>query len=161
MANEANTGVANLIPIKKGEVRNPRGRPKGSMNMSTRIIKILNKKIDWDKINVKDVDRLKTRYGKTAVADAMIWTQVSKILANGDTQAFNALREAGWGRMVNVDADIKAEVVHIVKPEKLQLIQIESAAEQLRQRALKAVEGEIVDGMDSPTGTTDIRPLDT
>jgi hypothetical protein len=158
MANEANAGIANLKPVVKGEVRNPRGRPKGSLNMATRVRKIMKRKIDWDKINIKDIERLKARYGNKPLADAMILVQASKALT-GDTQAFNALREAGWGRMVNVEGEAEIQVVHVLKPEKLAMAQIESAAEQLRQRAAKAVEAELVDGVDSPTGSSDVRAL--
>jgi Family of unknown function (DUF5681) len=153
MANEQN-----LTPFQPGQKVKGRGRPKGSINMATRVRKILNKKIDWDKINVKDTERLEKRYGKKPLADAMILVQASKALT-GDTQAFNALREAGWGRMVNVEGEADIQVVHIMKPEKLALAQIEQAAEQLRQRAARAVEAEVIDGVDSPTGSADLRPL--
>ena len=160
MSDAANTGHSNLIPPVAGEIRNPNGRGKGTLNMSTRIRKILGNNIDWDKINIQQVDRLKKRYGVLALADAMILVQASKALT-GDTPAFNALREAGWGRMVNVDGAATLEVVHIYKPEKLAVTQIEQAAQQLRERAQRAIEGEVVDAVDSPTGTADIRTVDT
>ena len=158
-----NPNVANLTPMKPGETLNPNGRPKGSLNMSTRIRKILDSNIDWDKINVtpETLERLKKRYGVLALADALILVQASKAMV-GDTPAFNALREAGWGRMVNVDAEVKMEVVHILAPEKLALAQIEEAAKRLRDRAQRAVEAEIIeDELDSSTRTTDIRPTNT
>lgn len=162
MADETNKGIANLVPVQQGQVLNPKGRGKGTLNMSTRIRKILSSNIDWDKITVGDpgLDRLKKRYGVLAVVDALVWVQVSKAMT-GDTQAFNALREAGWGRMVNVDAQAQLDVVHILKPEKLEMAQIEQTAKQLRERAERAVEGEILNAVDIPSGSSDLRPLDS
>lgn len=148
----------NFIPIKPGEVRNPKGKPKGTLHLATRIRKIFEENIDWDKIAIRDTEALKQRYGKATVAQALVWVQVSKALT-GDTQAFRALAEAGWGKMLNVDASTQVDVVHIYKPEKLEIAQIEQAAKQLRERAARAVEGELLNEVDSPTGAADLRPL--
>lgn len=45
MAKKA-TNPQNLIPIKKGQILNPNGRPKGSLNMSTMIKKMLDEYVD-------------------------------------------------------------------------------------------------------------------
>lgn len=157
MANP-NGNPQNLTIPKPGEVRNPRGKPKGTKDLATIVRKVMMSKIDWDKINIRDTTGLQKRFGKGKVAEALVWVAASKALT-GDMQAFNALREAGYGRIVNFDGEAKIDVVHILKPEKLDAAQIESAAEQLRQRALAAVEGEIVE-LDSPTGTADVRTID-
>jgi hypothetical protein len=152
----------NLIVPPKGTTPNPAGKPKGTLDMSTIVKRVANASMKKNRqfLNVKDVDRLNRRYGKKKVAEALVWVQASKALT-GDTQAFNALREAGWGRTVNVGGEATLDVVHVYKPEKLALTQIESAAEQLRERAEKAVEAEIVNEVDSPTGAADLRPLDS
>jgi hypothetical protein len=145
-----------------GQSGNPAGRKKGSINMAPRIRKILNGDIDWHKISINDpgLAKLKKRYGHVTVAEALIWVQASKALA-GDTTAFNALREGGWGRMIKFDGEAKLEVVHILKPEKLALAQIESEAERLRQRALDSIqEAEVVDELDSPSGSAELRAFD-
>lgn len=41
MATEGNSGARNLIPPKKGEVRNPHGKPKGIEHSSTRLKRLL------------------------------------------------------------------------------------------------------------------------
>ena len=155
MANEQN-----LIPAKPGEVRNPRGRPKGSLDMSTRVKRILNSKIDWDKIHIADVERLRKRYGDMAVADAMIMIQVSKAMT-GDTNAFNSVRKAGWGDFIKGEIEEKLDVVHIYRPEKLDSIEdINRMGRELRERANAAVEGEVVSeppAVDSAARTADIR----
>jgi hypothetical protein len=128
----------NLVKPKPGEVRNPTGRPRGSLDMATRIKRILGNEIDWDKIAINNVEDLKMRYGNSAVAEAMIWVQVTKALL-GDTAAFNALRKAAYGDSVTLEPDMPQNVVHIYKPEKLKIAQIESIAKQLRDRAERQV----------------------
>jgi len=162
MANP-NPNTSGLKPQQPGTPsHNPKGKPKGTLDMATIVQRVSNASMKKNRqfLNVKDINKLNRRYGRKKVGEAMVWVLASKALT-GDVPSFNALKEAGWGRTVNVESQAQVEVVHIIKPEKLQIIQIESAAEQLRQRALKAVEGELVDGVDSPTRTTDIRPLDT
>lgn len=41
-------GSENLKPIKKGEVRNPKGRPKGSKNVTTLLKKMLERNILYE-----------------------------------------------------------------------------------------------------------------
>lgn len=161
MPNNPNA-TANLVPFKQGDDPRRGHKQQGTLDMSTIVKRVANASIKKNRqfLNVKDVDRLNRRYGKKKVAEALVWVQASKALT-GDTQAFNALREAGWGRTVNVGGESTLEVVHVYKPEKLALTQVESAAEQLRERAERAVEAEIVNEVDIPTGATDLRPLDS
>lgn len=156
MANESN-----LTPFQPGQVANPRGRPKGSLDMSTRVKRILKRKIDWDKINIRDGDgleALKRRYGKSAVADALIYIQVSKALT-GDTAAFREIRKAGWGDMIKGELQGEVDVVHIYQPAQLTEATINDVGAQLRERNRQAVEAEVIedDGMESPTRPTGIR----
>jgi hypothetical protein len=137
MANP-NGNPQNLVKPKPGEIRNPKGRPKGSLDMASRIKRILSSEINWNKIAINDVSGLKERYGNSAVAEAMIWIQVTKALL-GDTAAFNALRKAAYGDSVNLEPDRPESAVHIYKPEKLKIAQIESMAKQLRDRAERQV----------------------
>lgn len=149
-----------LIPPKPGEVRNPNGRPKGALDMSTRVKRIMRMKIDWDKIHIADTTKLRERYGDQAVADAMIWIQVSKALT-GDTKAFDSVRKAGWGDLIKGEIEEKLDVVHIYRPDKLDSIEdINRMGRELRERANAAVEGELVNeppAMDSAARTADVR----
>jgi hypothetical protein len=156
--------LANLAKggYKPGQSGNPSGKKKGTIDMPKRIRSVLNSDIDWKRISISDpgLAKLRQRFDDVTVAEALIWVQASKALA-GDTTAFNALREGGWGRMIKFDGEAKLEVVHILKPEKLALAQIESEAERLRQRALDSIqEAEVVDELDSPSGSAELRAFD-
>jgi len=168
MSNPPQTNPNSLAAIKEhgwkpGQSGNPAGKKKGTIDMARRIRGVLNSNIDWKKVSISDpgLASLKKKFGDVTVAEALIWVQASKALA-GDTTAFNALREGGWGRMIKFDGEAKIEVIHILKPEKLQLAQIESQAEQLRQRALDTIkEAEVIDELDSPARPAELRPFDT
>lgn len=155
--------VAKRNEWKPGVSGNPKGKPKGAIHISKRIRKILALPIDWEKININEagLEKLKKKYGNASIAECLIYIQVSKAMT-GDTQAFRVLSEGGWGKMVNLDVNAKLDVVHIYKPEKLEEAQLEVAAQQLRDRATRAVEGEILDEqVDSPSGTAELRALNT
>lgn len=95
MANEQN-----LIPAKKGEVRNPNGKPKGTKHLST-IIQELVDDIDWSLTSLKNKDELAKKYGKNGVK-AMAHVAFSKAMA-GDTRAMDWLAKYGWGNKVTHD----------------------------------------------------------
>lgn len=98
----------NLIPAKKGEVRNPKGKPKGTLNYSTLIKRLLA--IDIDKLNIED-ESLKQLYKKLGIKttrELILFAQVQKAL-QGDTTSFNALadREVGKPKQHNVNENIE------------------------------------------------------
>ena len=74
---------ANLIPPKKGEVRNPKGKPKGTLNSKTVIRKWLEMEEDITNPITKKKERM-TQF------DAISLAQLAKA-RNGNTQSFNAL----------------------------------------------------------------------
>src|SRR3990167_10637913 len=76
MANEQN-----LIPAKKGEVRNPKGKPKGTFGLR-RILAEIAEDPEIDLLNLKPDDKanLKKRYGtnvKKAIAYGIITRMVT------------------------------------------------------------------------------------
>jgi hypothetical protein len=89
MANEQN-----LIPAKKGEVRNPKGKPKGTLHLSTHIKNMLE----------DDSFEMKLEDGTIftgAPVKAVIKTAIIKA-ASGDMRAFDMLGKYGYGTSVDV-----------------------------------------------------------
>lgn len=92
MANEQN-----LIPAKKGEVRNPKGKPKGTIHLSTHIQNMLN---DPEfELKLKDGSLL-----KGAPIVAIIKTAVAKSVS-GDTRAMEWLAKHGYGEKLRLEID--------------------------------------------------------
>lgn len=84
-----------LKPIKPGEVRNPTGRPKGSISLSTRIRQMMNDD-NFVFRNNKGEIILEGRPMDVIVAQAML--KASK----GDMKAFDMLGKYGFGTKVDV-----------------------------------------------------------
>ena len=84
MANEQN-----LIPAKKGEVRNPNGRPKGSLNRST----IARK---WLEVNQSLKNPL-TGENETMSQEDLMTLALIKKAREGDVSAYKALMDSGYG----------------------------------------------------------------
>ena len=109
MANEEN-----LIPAKKGEVRNPKGKPKGTKHWSTIVKQILEDEELFEKIiegkkNPKWINSLPKKNGANAIVVAM----VTKAL-QGDKNAADWLRKTGFGDKIDItsnDQPIKAVTV--------------------------------------------------
>lgn len=84
MANEKN-----LIPAKKGEVRNPNGRPKGALNRST----IARK---WLEVNQALKNPLTGEQETMSQEDLMTLALIKKA-RDGDVAAYKALMDSGYG----------------------------------------------------------------
>ncbi len=78
-----------LKPAKKGEVRNPNGRPKGSVNSKTVIKKLLEmtavSKVNGKMVPIEGLD------GKQINFAEAVFTQVLAKALKGDISAANAL----------------------------------------------------------------------
>jgi len=84
----------NLIPAKKGEVRNPKGKPKGTLHISTHIKQMLE---DPDfEMTLKDGTIFQGRPMKAIIKTAIIKA------AEGDMRAFDMLGKYGYGTSVDV-----------------------------------------------------------
>lgn len=81
----------NILPhrFKPGESGNPGGRPKGSRNVQTVIQEALFSDVDWTDIEGKPA--------RLACIDAIVIEQMRKAMA-GDTAAFNAVMDRGYGK---------------------------------------------------------------
>lgn len=106
----------NLIPAKKGEVRNPKGKPKGTLNWSTVVKRLLDDEEFYQKIlatNKKSPEWLKyipTKNAAHAIASAMMVKAMS-----GDKKAADWLRKTGFGDKVDVTTDGKPLNVALVE----------------------------------------------
>lgn len=111
MANEQN-----LIPAKKGEIRNPNGKPKGTRHLST-IIRNIMEDIDWGKTNLKNKDEVQAKYG-TKGWDALTYVAVTKAMA-GDPKAMDWLAKNGFGTKLDLTTDdepLNKVIVEWAKP---------------------------------------------
>ncbi len=152
----------NLIPAQPGEVRNPNGRPKGSVNRKTILnwllfeadleqMELITKKPAWfDKVKPK------TLYETMTIAMAIQ-------AMSGDTKAFNALNRALGEYQINEE---NINVVHIYKPEKIDDIEaFNEEGARLREHTRNIVEAELVDAntepVASPAGSAGNSPQST
>lgn len=94
----------NLIPPVKGEIRNPKGKPKGTKHLST-IIRDVLENLDWSKTTLKNKDELQKLYGKNGWK-AIVYVATTKAMA-GDPQAMKWLAENGFGKHVDVTTNGK------------------------------------------------------
>ena len=85
--------IDNLIPAKKGEVRNPKGRTKGSRNRSTVIKRWLEAPKEGKNPITGEVEVLE-------VQDFLTLAQIGKGL-KGDTNAYRELMDGAHGRIEN------------------------------------------------------------
>lgn len=87
----------NLIPPEKGEVRNPKGKPKGAKHLSTWIHELLND----ENFTTMVQDGLKIKEYKGAPIKAIIGAQI-RLAVHGDTKAFDVLARHGYGTKLNI-----------------------------------------------------------
>jgi hypothetical protein len=79
----------NLIPAQLGEIRNPNGRPKGSLNRST----IARK---WLEVNQSINNPLTGEQETMSQEDSMTLALIKKA-REGDVNAYKALMDSGYG----------------------------------------------------------------
>jgi hypothetical protein len=82
--------IANLIPIKKGEVRNPTGRPKGRLSFESALERWLSQEHDNLTLPSGEIVRV------TNLDEAI--RQQAKKAREGDTYAFKTLMEFTFGK---------------------------------------------------------------
>jgi len=92
--------------IKPGEVRNPNGRPVGSISLSTIIDRMMTRgEIDWSKVPVKggkkSQDRMLKKYGKRGWV-AISYVAMAKAM-EGDANARKWLSDAQYGNKMEVN----------------------------------------------------------
>ena len=81
----------NLIPIKKGEVRNPNGRPKGSKNRSTVARELLD--LVTKSNNILDPLDPNTEFTQ----EELMFAKMIQCAKEGDVAAFKAVLDSAYG----------------------------------------------------------------
>ena len=81
----------NIIPPKKGEIRNPKGKPVGTKNRST----ILKK---WIEVNAKVTNPITKQEEGGTVEDLITIALITKALA-GDVQAIKEINDTLYGKL--------------------------------------------------------------
>lgn len=87
---------------KPGQSGNPKGKPKGSLNLST-LIRDTLADIDWSKTNLKNKEELNEKYGRNGWL-AIVYVAHTKAMA-GDPQAMKWLAENGFGKQMDITSN--------------------------------------------------------
>ena len=102
------TNPENIIPPKKGEIRNPNGRPVGSKNRST----ILRK---WLECNDKIKNPLTQQEEVMSVEDTVILALIAKA-RKGDVAAIKEILDSNYGKLTD-KTDLTTNGENINPPE--------------------------------------------
>ena len=108
----------NLIPAKKGEIRNPRGR--GHARGRATIVR------DWLMVEQKFKNPLTGQEEILSQADIMTLAVINKA-RKGDVIAFRELMDSGYGK----NQEIVKNEISVFKPLELTQEQIDKAIEKL------------------------------
>jgi hypothetical protein len=90
--------IKGLKPIKPGEVRNPKGKPKGAMNSKTIIRRFLELDAVATNPNTKKKVALKGLKGEPITYMEAIIIRMIQRAMKGDTTAFNAILDRMEGK---------------------------------------------------------------
>ena len=98
----------NLTPFKKGQSGNPKGRVKGSKNMSTRIREMLECELDY-----RDLEGNKK---KTKIKD-ILSEKILKMAMGGDIRAMKEVMDRAEGKVmdsIEINAHVDGEYKIII-----------------------------------------------
>ena len=104
--------IENLIPAKKGEVRNPNGKPKGVQNSKTRLLRLLE-------LVQKKRNPITGEEEEFTVLELMDMQMIAKAL-KGDQRAYEAVVDRLEGKpkqTTDITADIKGSVQITIEPD--------------------------------------------
>ncbi len=102
----------NLIPPVKGEIRNPKGKPKGTKHITTHIQELMED--EGFEANVLDAKGTQIDY-KGAPIKAIIQVAINKAIS-GDAKAMDWLAKYGWSQKIEQDITSNGETVGTVDP---------------------------------------------
>ena len=109
----------NLIPAKKGEIRNPKGRGKGVRGRAT-IVR------EWLMVEQKFKNPLTGQEEILSQADIMTLAVINKA-RKGDVAAFKELMDSGYGK----NQEIVKNEISVFKPLELTQEQIDAYIDKL------------------------------
>ncbi len=90
--------IKNLKPIKKGQVLNPKGRPKGTKNRSTIARQILAMRGALPDQIFESLKKLFPGITKNmSIEEIMTIKMTQQAITKGDTQAYKAVMDSGYG----------------------------------------------------------------
>lgn len=104
--------IENLIPAKKGEVRNPNGKPKGVQNSKTRLLRLLE-------LIQKKKNPITGEEEEFTVLELMDMQMIAKAL-KGDQKAYETVVDRLEGKpkqTTDITADIKGNVQINIEPD--------------------------------------------
>lgn len=102
-------GHENLIPPKKGEVRNPNGRPKGALSTKTILLKYLS-----TEINGKNPFTGKTE--EFTLAEVLNLKQIERAM-NGDLASYKEIFDRAEGKITtHIDATTNGKELNSQQP---------------------------------------------
>jgi hypothetical protein len=140
MPNNPNA-TQNLKPYQPGQSGNPLGRPRGIKNWSTVIQQLLADEELVDNV-IKSKPSWWSSLPNKNAASAITVAMIVKAMS-GDYRAAEWLRKTGFGDKLDVTAEDRVEVVHIFKPEKLSIDELNAEGDRLRQAAQQAVSADL------------------
>ncbi len=116
----------NLIPFKKGQSGNPKGRPKGAKSMTTRLKRILNRKIKYQNpiTEVEEEDK---------IINHLVDVLISKALSGEDKALLEILNR--------IDGKVKEEIEvnkNLVDLDEYSLEELQEKRKQLEEGLKKA-----------------------
>ena len=95
--------LKNLIPPKKGEIRNPKGRPKGQVNISTTLKKMLGS-------SLKTQNPL-TGKESTQTLRMILTRKLMQMAIKGDLKSIKEIFDRVDGKAIqSIDMDIKGNI---------------------------------------------------
>ncbi len=109
---------SNLIPVRRGEVRNPNGRPKGGQNFETVIKKFLQINQKGPDPFSQETDPKKKPIISLTIMEQIVLAQVQKALT-GDTTAAEWVAARGFGKMIQQTA-LSVNASHNLRYENLE-----------------------------------------
>ncbi len=119
--------IKNLIPTKQGEIRNPKGRGKGTPNRSTIAKQVLAMQAEPPEKILQVLRTMypeafkKKKYNNEWIATVRLW---QKVILQGDEKTYKAIMDSAYGMpqgsgvnitQIQINAEIKKKTDNALK----------------------------------------------